>query len=451
MPAISDAKRNRSNHSRIHNFLQKVLDFIDTHPIFILSLIILLAIVVTVTINLESLPPTMRYGESDSWWVIAQNLIHGHGYSLCLQRYFPFCGPTNQVTAAREPLPVLLFAAVAWLGHESLWIAVSVEFVIYLSVLVVIYLLTREWADSRSGLIAALIWTIYIPAIELVPQVSGDLLAALLVSIGILLVLHARKTRRIRAWALAGFILGLAVISRSGTLAIVLMVSGGIMLESWMEGSKWKDGLYPALLVFSLTLLIMSPWLIRNKLVLGRPVLGSSLVGYNMYRHNYMITGDNYFRYVGGAEGLKAMDALLARRTDLLGTENEAQMDIVYRQEALKIISAHPVQYILLSAFRFFPLWFNLTYYEAYNLPVPHEDYWIMILQGMLLVLVLLGLRGNLKRSWPLWSSVAALSLIYMAVDAQLLYLIPVMPLAISLSGASLGSILKKRFNDSGG
>jgi hypothetical protein len=190
----------------------------------------------------------------------------------------------------------------------------------------------------------------------------------------------------------------------------------------------------------------MAPWLIRNKIVLGRPVLGSSLIGYNLYRMNYMIGTNDYLRHVGGAEGLTATEALIQRRTDLMGVENEAQMDLVYRDEAIALIRAHPTQYAVLSVYRFLPLWFNWGYPEAYGRNPSRTDYAIMILQGILLILALLGLRQLLWQTWPLWGSIVAVCLIYMAVDARLLYLTPVMPLVISLSAGGGIFLLRTLF-----
>ena len=424
--------------------LGRWLTFLDSHPLRVLTLILVLGIVLSLALNLESLPPSQNAGENDTWWSIALNLAHGQGYSLCLTRYFPFCGSSNQVTAAREPLPVLLFAGVARLSGGSLWAATVVEWIIYLAVLVVIYFLTREWASTRAALLAAFLWAVYIPALELIPQVSGDLLAALLVSLGILFTLRARRNRGIRDWLIAGASLGLAAITRSGTLVVPAVVIGGVLLEAWRERLRLREILSPVLILSSLVVLFLAPWLIRNEIAFGRPIFGSSLVGYNMYRHNYMLGTGNYFRYVGGKEGLMAIDALVARRTDLRGTENEAQMDAVYRGEALKIIRAHPVQYALLSAYRFLPLWFNWGYYESYGVRTSREDHFIMVYQAILLILALIGLRGNIRRTWPLWGGVLVLSLIYMAVDSQLLYLMPVMPLLISLSAAGGSRLLGK-------
>ncbi|HLO32892.1 MAG TPA: glycosyltransferase family 39 protein [Anaerolineales bacterium] len=436
-------EKTQSRQTSARGWLARGLTLIDAYPLYGLALILVLAITVSVALNLAHLPPAANAGENDTWWAIALNLIHGHGYSLCLTSYFPFCGPANQVTAAREPLPVLLFAGVAFLSGESLWAAAAVELIIYLAILIVIYFLTREWSNPRAALLAALLWAIYVPAIELIPQVSGDLLAALLVSVGMLFTLRARQKRRLRDWFIVGASFGLAAISRSGTLVIAAVVIGGVVLESWRHRFSPREIMAPALILSSLIILLMSPWLVRNKIVFGRPILGSSLIGYNLYRQNYMLGTGNYFHYVGSKEGDAAIQALLARRTDLSGMENEAQMDLVYRGEALRIIRAHPVQYGLLSAFRFLPLWFNWGYLEAYGRRVNRYDAAIMLFQGILLILALVGSWRNIQRSWPLWASILVFSLTYMALISRLLYLMPVMPLVLSLSAAGGNKLLE--------
>ena len=417
---------------------------VDSYPLYILGLIIVLAVIVSLILNRNALPPAANAGENDTWWAIALNLAHGEGYSLCLERYFPFCGSSNPATAMREPFPVLLFAGLALLSGESLWAAVVVEFLLYLSILVVIYFLTRDWSNSRAGLLAAFLWGLYIPAHQLIAQVSGDLLAALLVSMGILYSMRARTSRHPRDWLIAGACLGLAVVTRSGTLLVAGVVIGGVMLESWWKRFTAGEIVTPALILSGLVILFMAPWLIRNQLTLGRPVLGSSLIGYNLYRHNYMIDTNNYFRHVGGQEGLAATNGLLSRRTDLVGVENEAQMDLIYREAAIELIRAHPLRYVLLSAYRFLPLWFNWGYPEAYAREPSPTDYAIMGYQGILLMLAVPGLYRSVWRTWPLWGSILAVSLIYMAVDSRLLYITPVMPLVISLSAGGGMQLLGK-------
>jgi hypothetical protein len=194
---------------------------------------------------------------------------------------------------------------------------------------------------------------------------------------------------------------------------------------------------------------MMAPWLIRNRVALGRPILGSSLTGYNLYRHNYMIEKDHYFRYAGPEEAAQAIENLVSQHSDLRGNENEAQMDLIYRNEALKIIELHPGQYLFLSAYRILPLWFDWKIAEAYGRPTNRYGYTIMLLQASLLLPAVLGLRKNLSQTWPLWGSILAISAVYMAVDARLLYVIPVMPLVISLSALGIKELLEKVFGSS--
>jgi 4-amino-4-deoxy-L-arabinose transferase-like glycosyltransferase len=441
-----ELKKSRPEQGLARSRFDRGLSFFDKYPLYLLALILVFGVITSLILNRDRLPPVLDAGENDTWWVIALNLARGDGYSLCLTRYFPFCGPSNQLTATREPLPVLLFAGVALISGESLWAAVAAELFIYLSVLVAIYFLTREWSNSPAPLLAAFLWGIYIPAHELISQVSGDLLAAFLVCIATIFTMQARQSRNTRDWFIAGTSLGLAVVTRSGTLVVALVVIGGVVLESWQKRLRLNEIFAPALILSGLVILFMAPWLIRNNIVLGRPVLGSSLIGYNLYRHNYMISTGDYLRYVGGAEGLAATEALLTRRTDLIGVENEAQMDLIFRDEAIKLIRAFPARYVLLSAYRFLPLWFNWGYPEAYGRKPLRTDYAIMAFQGILLILTLYGSHRTLWRTWPLWGSVLAVSIVYMAVDARLLYLTPVMPLVISLSAAGGINLLRRLF-----
>jgi 4-amino-4-deoxy-L-arabinose transferase-like glycosyltransferase len=433
----------KPDQSSLRHGIIRILNLIDIFPFRAVGAFLVLGLLLSV-ISLAAHPPSLKSGETDSWWAITLNLIYGHGYSLCLTQYFPFCGLSNEVTAMREPLPVFLFAVAAWFGKGSLWAAEIVEVIIYLAIIPSMYFLTREWANARSAVIASFLWAIYLPALELLPQVSGDLLATLCSTLGILFTLRARKTTKTRDWLIAGIFLGLAVLSRSATLVIALIVIVGQTIESWHQRLKLKEIIRPALLMFGLVILMMAPWLIRNRLSLGRPILGSSLTGYNLYRHNYMIASAHYFRYVGPDEGFQAIEDLIFHRPDLRGNENEAQMDLVYRGEAVRIIKAHPAQYVLLSAYRFFPLWFDWKIAEAYGRPTNRYGYEIMILQVLLLALALVGLHKNSGQTWSLWGSILAISLAYMAVNARMLYVMPVIPLVISLSGAGGNKLLDK-------
>jgi 4-amino-4-deoxy-L-arabinose transferase-like glycosyltransferase len=426
------------NLATVRSWLKRFVKFADTYPLRVLWLIILFALFLSL-FTIASDAPTMQSGSTDSWWTIAVNLIHGQGYSLCIPRYFPFCSPTNQTTAAREPVPVFLFALVALLSGESLLAAAVVEVALYLAVLIVVFFLTREWANDRAALLAAFLWSFYPTALDLLTQVSGDLLAALTLTLGMLFILRARRTNFTRDWLVGGIGLALAVMSRSAILAVVAVIIGGQMFDDiWVNKKNFKQAAKPFVILSVSVVLMMTPWLFRTQISLGRPIIGSSLVGYNMLRQSHLFeeTG-NYFRYVGGVEGVEVIQDFLEQKQGLLsGTENEAQMDSIYRTEAIKVILAHPVKYILLSGYRFLPLWFNWKIMEGDGHKTDWRGYATMVLQAFLLIFALIGILRNLYPIWPLWAGIAAISLAYMLVESQLRYLLSVIPLILSLSAS---------------
>ena len=65
-------------------------------------------------------------------------MSRGEGYISCKTNYFPFCGPDNQVTAMREPLPVLAFASIALVTNESLLAAAALRAALHFLVIVVL-------------------------------------------------------------------------------------------------------------------------------------------------------------------------------------------------------------------------------------------------------------------------------------------------------------------------
>ena len=416
--------------------LERTEEFLKDHTKLVLLLLVSLTLLAGAC-YLRLVSPDLNNGETVSWWGIAINLVRGYGYSLCNQYYFPFCSTSSSTTAMREPAPVLLFGGVAFVFKESLRAAGVTELLLLIGIIPALFFLTREWTGSTSaGFLSACAWALYPRTMPLIAQVSGDLLAGLAVTLGILFTMRARRSDRLPDWILAGLGLGIAVMSRSAMLMVPLTVISGLIVERWKLRKDIRSWLRPALLILAVVLLCMTPWLIRTKLVFGRALTGSSLVGYNIYRHNYMLGTNDYFRNVGNTEGWNAIQTLVARRSDLLGTENEAQMDAVYRTEGLKIIFANPVHYVLLSGCRFFMLWFDWRVSEAFGYPMGPAEYATALLQLILLTLAIIGLKHNPLETWPLWASLIMVTLAYMAVDSRLHYLIPVMPLVLSLSTA---------------
>jgi hypothetical protein len=73
------------------------------------------------------------------------------------------------------------------------------------------------------------------------------------------------------------------------------------------------------------------------------------------------------------------------------------------------------------------------------------NEYAMVVVQLVLIILALGGLRGNWKEMWPLWASLFMLTLAYMAVNSRLHYIVPLMPLTISLAAKGIASFGRSR------
>lgn len=360
-------------------------------------------------------------------WDTATLLTSGEGYSFLDQAYFPFAGPGNKVSAAREPVPVLLFAAVQTIKPGSHLALGALQAAAHLATMAGIFFLTRRFGTVHAALLASLCWTFYPAAIRELLGKEVDLLAAVFVVWGLVFFLRALDDRHWSSMALAATFLGLAALTRSALLAVVLALAAGLAF------AKMPRRL---IVVFvSVFLLTQLPWMIRNAIVFGQPVVGTTLTGYNFYRQNCLIGDGSFFRYLAGSDADEAFSALLAAHPELKGTENEAQMDAFYRREALTIIAQHPLRYAALAGFRFFILWFNLTVPEAYGNSVNASDYLLMIQHALLLTLALTaGLGSMWKQAWPIVVGVGAFTLIHMGVAGRMYYTIDVVPLLLPVA-----------------
>jgi hypothetical protein len=428
--------------------VRRLLRSAQEHPAPALFAIMALGLILG-SARLYAHPPSFDFNWENRWWQIAVNVARGEGYIACKPTYFPFCGPENQVTAMREPLPVLLFALVAWVTHESLMAVAGLLVLVNVATTLAIFLLARELANEVTGLLAALLWVSYVAPVQVFySQPSGDLLAALALTTGMLYFVQARRTGRTAAWCLAGVCVGLAILSRSAVLVIACSLTVGQLLwpEDAMAGRpRLSISNFRAVALFTLGWASVGlPWITRNYLAFGRPVIGSSLSGYYLYRQNHHLPSDDYLRFVTGAEFVPVIRQMVARRSDLKGTENEALMDRVYREEAFRVIAAEPVRYLMLSGYRSLTLWFNLGVKGAYRQRNSTDDYLLVVQHVLLLAGAVVGLRGRGRRAWPLLLAVAALSLLHMAVMAHITYVASVVPLLVTLSAIACADLTAK-------
>jgi 4-amino-4-deoxy-L-arabinose transferase-like glycosyltransferase len=412
--------------------------------ISVLSFFVILLYVIVITIH----PLDLTAGSKDVTWIsIIRSVENGKDFRACDESYFPNCAITNQISAMREPLPILVYAVLSKLTGDSFYTLQFVQLMFSLLTLWGIFLLGNELGNRLLGLAAALIWTFYLPVVRVEIHVNGDLLAGACITFGLLLFLRCSKYGQFSDWMGLGLMFGLAALSRSASLIITLCLLGGCGLL-WLAKSKlvlvrFKD-LVAAVLVLCFT---VSPWVIRNMIVFGEPIIGTTLVGYNLFRHNAIVVGEVFPHYVGPEEAVRELGFLIERHPELNTPINEAQVDRIYRREAIKMILAYPEEYIELVLYRFVPLWFNIGVLEQYGKGMTFLDYLVVVQQAVILMAFLFSLLKGGWRPRYIALSLGLFIFSHMLVAGQLRYLVPIMPAVISISTMSFLYLWPKYFS----
>ena len=353
--------------------------------------------------------------------------------SFC-NTYFPFCGSNNNATASVEPLPLLTFAAIIILFKtQAEYIGILLQMALGLVSIGVLYLLIRKLLkDPRPAFLGAFLWGVYIPLIlETEASLKGEAFFILFLLLGMFFIVLGLEKKYILIWLLAGFCLGLAALSRSVLIYIIPILGIVLLLTPIMAVKRRILNIGLTILAF---VVVMTPWTVRNFNVFHAFIPGVTLSGYNLYRHNHILEKDGYLRYVYNKEMKAAQRRLLEDNADILrGDENEYEMDQFYRQEALEIILANPFRYLLLSLYRFIPLWTNYGVRYGYISDLT----WNISGLVNLVFLALAGFSIFRRRGIrppeiiPIVTLLFFYTLSYMLVNARMRFIIPLIPFVL--------------------
>ena len=271
----------------------------------------------------------------DSFWVngytlffeIAQSIASGKGIALA----------NGVATAVRVPLYPILLAGLT-LGHQWVWPIVIAESLIGATTAFYAALLAREIFGGPQGdsaaMLAAAATAIYPYYVVHDTALQETSLFTLLTLVAVLLALRAARTGALGTALLCGLVLGLDVLTRS---PIVLFA---VLVPLWLAvRRRIAAGLLSAVAVA----LTVSPWLIRNELVVDGPVLTTE-AGFELWNGN----NDMLFRTypmqsvdVSISAHVDALDALDPKDLPPPGS-SDVVVDRWFRQRALEYMRAHP-------------------------------------------------------------------------------------------------------------
>ncbi len=179
---------------------------------------------------------------------IAQNLVQGNGYSMY-----------GHPTAYRAPGLTYFMAAVYSIFGES-FAAVRVG-IILLSLMVIysIYYLGKLLFHPNVGLWAALIAAVYPHLIFYSARIFTEIPFILFSLVSVIFFVHFTQKRKFYHLILTSIFLALTILTRP----IGFILLGFLLLYLLVKLPRWKN-INSTVWLLGLTLLVISPWIIRN-------------------------------------------------------------------------------------------------------------------------------------------------------------------------------------------
>jgi 4-amino-4-deoxy-L-arabinose transferase-like glycosyltransferase len=358
---------------------------------------------------------------------IGQSLADGHGFALM-----------NVPTAKFPPMyPFLVGGAFIIFGAYSK--AAAVILFLFQSICaavtaVCLAVLGTRFLGRKEGIIAGFMWAFYPSSIF--HSVRAIWYSELAVMLLLLLIIIAASTKPLplsgRVACLGG-LSGLLVLTDS-TMALYPALLLLWVLYVWeVRFRKWIG----LAVIWGVTAgVVVSPWAIRNWLVVGTPGILKSNFGLELF------LGNNPYSSGGSIEKerLQALAALNQEEHAYHRGQPERAYYGYLQNEALEWIRTHPLMFLQLTAKRFWYFWGKF--------PSIGPDRWRrvswlhFVWYGPLAVLSMYGFWYIIDRRWllaPLWLFLLVYPLPYYVTHVQLYrYRYPVEPFIVLLAAVPL-------------
>jgi hypothetical protein len=171
----------------------------------------------------------------------------------------------GEPSAYTQPLYGFFLAALYWPFGRS-WLAVGLaQIAVAVATAWLVYEIGRRFVSARAGLVAAGVATLNPYLVWHDVHVNREIVDGFVAAATVLLTLVAAERRSRTLAALAGAASGLAVLGNARLVGLPVVVAVFLLWRSRSAAT--------AALVVAAAALVVTPWLIRNEVVLGCPAL----------------------------------------------------------------------------------------------------------------------------------------------------------------------------------
>ena len=228
--------------------------------------------------------------DSNRYWVMAGNVAGHGGFSLST-------APPLEPDHSRTPAYPLMLAAVRKLGLGVPWAIVAQILLSCATCLMIVRLAYAVSGHRTAALLAGAIFALDVPSVVMDNLILTETLFTFLLTLSIwLLVAHLKRPERLGLLLGSAVLLGASVLCRPIAVFLPFVLGGVIVL---LRPRPLRSAAGRAAAYLAVSLLVVAPWLVRNKVVFGSPFLctrGQHNLLYNRAAGVYMVTHGASFR-----------------------------------------------------------------------------------------------------------------------------------------------------------
>lgn len=258
-------------------------------------------------------------------------------------------------TSIRPPLyPALVALVYQVCGANNFQAVRLLQAVLSLVNVVVLYRLGLEVASRRVALWAAGLYCFYPSLLGFNNLILTEVLFTLLLSASCYAVVGYYKRGAIPALAVAGFLLGLAALTRSVVWVSPPLLAGLVVLTG--DGKLGRRFLAAGALVLTFAVTV-APWAVRNSLLQQTFVVIDTMGGRNFMMGNYPDTPLYRSWDAISLEGERSWLHHLSQSHPLNAETTQGQIDKLAMREGLKFVRENPGLTLKRDLIKFFDFW----------------------------------------------------------------------------------------------